>query len=185
MKKRTTRLSRAVASASAISLLMASPFAAAQSAGRYSQDTVKIGVLTDMSGIFADLGGSGSVTAAQMAIDDFKAQNSPSFKIELLSANHQNKADIGASRAREWFDVQNVDMITDVINSGVALAVSKVAENKNKIVMVTGSGTARLHDEDCNPNTIHYGWDARTFANGQVRAQAEQGRKSWLVLRIR
>ncbi|WP_244222549.1 ABC transporter substrate-binding protein [Cupriavidus lacunae] len=184
MKMKSIRLGHAVATVCVVQLLAASPYAVAQGKGSYSQDTVKIGVLTDMSGIFADLGGKGSVTAAQMAIDDFREQNTPPFKIELLQANHQNKADIGASRAREWFDVENVDMITDVINSGVALAVAKVAQNKNKMVMVTGSGTARLHDEDCNPNTIHYGWDARTFANAHVRAQTEQRRKSWFFLSV-
>lgn len=164
--------------------LIATSSASAQNTGSFSQNTVKIGVLTDMSGIFADLAGAGSVAAAQMAIDDFKEQDHPTFKIELVSADHLNKADIGASRAREWYDVQNVDMITDVINSGVALAVSKVAQDKNKLVMVTGAGTTRLHNEDCNVNTIHYGWDTRTFANGHVRAQADQGRKSWYFVSV-
>lgn len=158
--------------------------ASAQNAGNFTNNTVKIGILTDMSGIFADLAGSGSVAAAQMAIDDFKEQSKPNFKIELISADHLNKADVGSSRAREWYDVQNVDMITDVINSGVALAVAKVAQDKNKLVMVTGAGTTRLHNEDCNANTIHYGWDTRTFANGHVRAQAEQGRKSWYFVSV-
>ena len=164
--------------------LVATSSAIAQNKGSFSQNTVKIGILTDMSGIFADLAGAGSVAAAQMAIEDFKEQANPTFKIELVSADHLNKADIGASRAREWYDVQNVDMITDVINSGVALAVAKVAQDKNKLVMVTGAGTTRLHNEDCNANTIHYGWDTRTFANGHVRAQAEQGRKSWYFVSV-
>lgn len=164
--------------------LVAANSASAQNENTFSQNKVKIGVLTDMSGIFADLAGAGSVAAAQMAIDDFKAQAKPTFAIELVSADHLNKADIGASRAREWYDVQNVDMITDVINSGVALAVAKVAQDKNKLVMVTGAGTTRLHNEDCNANTIHYGWDTRTFANGHVRAQAEQGRKSWYFVAV-
>ena len=184
MKQTMARASYVAAALCSAGLLMAAGNAAAQNRGAYSQDTVRIGVLTDMSGIFADLAGAGSVQAAQMAIDDFKAQANPAFKIELLSMDHQNKADIGASRAREWYDVQNVDMITDVINSGVALAVAKVAQDKNRIVMVTGAGTTRLHNEDCNANTIHYGWDTRTFANGQVRAQAEQGKKSWFFVSV-
>lgn len=157
---------------------------AAQKKPALSQDLVRIGVLTDMSGIFADLSGAGSVEAAQMAINDFKAQAKPSFRIELISADHQNKADIASSKAREWFDVQGVDMVTDLINSGVAIAVSKVAQEKNRIAMVTGAGTTRLHNEDCNPNTIHYGWDTRTVANAQARTQAEMGRKSWYFVAV-
>lgn len=175
---------RYVALALGAAALVATSSASAQNKSTFSQNTVKIGILTDMSGIFADLAGAGSVAAAQMAIDDFKAQAQPTFAIELVSTDHLNKADIGASRAREWYDVQNVDMITDVINSGVALAVAKVAQDKNKLVMVTGAGTTRLHNEDCNANTIHYGWDTRTFANGHVRAQAEQGRKSWYFVAV-
>src|SRR5436853_4039888 len=93
---------------------------------KLSGDMIKVGVLTDMSGLYSDLGGQGSVAAAQMDIDDFKAQNKPSYKIELVSADHQNKPDVGAQKAREWFDTQGVDMITDVLNSGVAIAVAKV-----------------------------------------------------------
>lgn len=182
--KQTWKKYRYATMALGTAALFAASNAAAQNVGGFSQNTVKIGILTDMSGIFADLAGAGSVAVAQMAIDDFKAQANPTFKIELVSADHLNKADIGASRAREWYDVQNVDMITDVINSGVALAVAKVAQDKNKLVMVTGAGTTRLHNEDCNPNTIHYGWDTRTFANGHVRAQAEQGRKSWYFVSV-
>ncbi len=93
---------------------------------KLSDGMVKIGVLTDMSGVYSDLGGQGSVTAAQMAIEDYKAQYKPNFKIEMVYADHQNKADVGSNKAREWFDTQGVDMITDVLNSGVALAVAKV-----------------------------------------------------------
>lgn len=156
----------------------------AQTKSGYSQDTVKIGVLTDMSGAFADLSGEGSVEVVRMAIEDFKAKNRPSFKIEMISADHQNKADIGAGKAREWYDVQGVDMITDVINSGVAIAVSKIAQQKNRVAMVTGAGTTRLTNEDCNPNTIHYGWDTRTNANGQAKAQADRGNKTWYFVAV-
>lgn len=168
----------------AASLLTFTPTASAQSKKGISGDSVKIGVLTDMSGAFADLSGAGSVEAARMAIEDFKASAKPSFKIELVSADHQNKPDVGSLKAREWYDVQGVDMITDVINSGVAIAVSKVALEKNKIVMVTGAGTTRLENEDCNAFTIHYGWDTRTFANGQARAQAERRNKTWYFVAV-
>ena len=179
-----TRLAQA-ATLCSIALLAPIPHEArAQAKAGYSQDTVKIGVLTDMSGTFSDLSGAGSIEAVRMAIEDFKAQHKPAFKIEMISADHQNKPDIGSSKAREWYDVQGVDLITDVINSGVAIAVSKVAQEKNRIVMVTGAGTTRLHNEDCNPNTVHYGWDTRTFANGQARAHAERGNKRWYFIAV-
>ena len=93
-------------------------------AGKISGDVVKIAVLTDMSGVYSDLGGKGSVVAAEMAIEDFKAQFKPKFKIDLVSADHQNKADVGSNKVREWYDTQGVDMVTDVLNSGVAIAVA-------------------------------------------------------------
>ena len=151
---------------------------------KYSDNVVKIGVLTDMSGAFADLSGAGSVQAAQMAIDDFKATAKPSFKIELISADHQNKPDIASARAREWYDSQGVDMITDLINSGVAIAVSKVAQQKAGVAMVTGAGTTRLEKEDSNPYTVHYGWDTRSNSFGQVKAQAAQGRLNWYFVAV-
>ncbi len=158
--------------------------ATAQNKTSLSGDKVKIGVLTDMSGVFSDLSGTGSVLSAQMAIDDFKAKYNPTFPIELIYADHQNKPDVASAKAREWYDTQGVDMITDVINSGVAIAVSKIALDKKKVLMVTGSGSTRLHNEDCNPYSIHYGWDTRTFANAQVKALAEQGKKSWYFVSV-
>src|SRR5262249_58335092 len=110
------------------------------------------------SGLYTDLGGPGSVAAAQLAIDEFggKVLGKP---IVLVSADHQNKADVGASKAREWFDTQQVDLIVDVPNSGVAIAVSKVANEEHRLLMVVGAGTSRLTNEDCNPYTIHYIYD--------------------------
>jgi branched-chain amino acid transport system substrate-binding protein len=112
-------------------LLPATGTALAQ-AGKISGDVVKIAVLTDMSGVYSDLGGKGSVVAAEMAIEDFKAQFKPKFKIDLVSADHQNKADVGSNKVREWYDTQGVDMVTDVLNSGVALAVAKVTTEKKQ-----------------------------------------------------
>jgi branched-chain amino acid transport system substrate-binding protein len=149
-------------------ILLAAAFAAgcagasAQTAG-ISDGTVKIGVLTDMAGLFSDLAGAGAVTAAQMAIDDFVEKQKPPFKVELVSADHQNKPDIATGIARQWYDTGNVDLITDVINSGVALAVSSVAEAKNRMLIVTGSGSTRLTNEQCSPNTISYTWDTYAF----------------------
>jgi len=142
---------------------------------------MKIAVLTDMSGLYADLGGPGSVAAAQMAIDEFggKLLVKP---IVLVSADHQNKADVGASKAREWFDTQQVDMIVDVPNSAVALAVSKVANEKHKLFMVANAGSTRLTNEDCNPYTIHYVYD--TYATGGVtgRAVVQHGGNTWFFI---
>src|SRR5258708_14850715 len=134
-----------------------------------SDGMVKIGVLTDMAGVFSDLAGAGAVTAAQMAVDDFVEQAKPPFKVELVSADHQNKPDIATGIARQWYDTGGVDLITDVINSGVALAVSSVAESKNRMLIVTGSGSTRLTNEQCSPNTISYTWDTYSFANVQSR----------------
>ena len=106
-----------------ITALLASALPLAASA-QVSDTVVRVGVLTDMSGVYSDLGGQGSVVAAQMAVDDFVAAHKPTFKVELVSADHQNKADVGANRARDWYDREGVDMITDALNSAVALSVS-------------------------------------------------------------
>lgn len=149
---------------------------------KISGDVVKIGVLTDLSGVYSDVAGQGSVTMAQMAIDEFKAKNKPNFKIELVSADHQNKADVGSSKAREWYDTQNVDMITDLTNSGVGLAVAKVTTEKNRIAINTGAASTRLTNEDCSPNSIHYAYDTYALANIAGKAVVKQGGDSWYFL---
>jgi branched-chain amino acid transport system substrate-binding protein len=171
--------------ASVAAVLLAASYAGApaQTAG-ISDGTVKIGVLTDMAGVFSDLAGAGSVTAAQMAIDDFIETEKPPFKVELVSADHQNKPDIASGIARQWYDTGNVDLITDVINSGVALAVSGVAESKNRMLMVTGSGSMRLTNEQCSPNTISYTWDTYSFANGQSRIVKSLGLDTWYFVAV-
>lgn len=151
-------------------------------APKLSGDMVKIGVLTDMSGVYSDLGGQGSVTAAQMAIEDFRTQAKPSWKIELVYADHQNKADVGSNKVREWYDTQGVDMVTDVLNSAVALAVSKVTQEKNRILIDTGAASTRLTNEDCSPNTVHYVYDTYALANGPGKAITKQGKDSWFFL---
>lgn len=151
---------------------------------RISDGVVKIGVLADMSGVFSDLSGSGSVIAAQMAIDDFIAATKPSFKIELTSADHQNKPDIAANIARQWFDTGGVDLITDAINSGVALAVSQVAEQKNRILMTTGAGSTRLTNEQCSPNTVSYTWDTYAYSNAHARIVKTLGLDTWYFMAV-
>jgi branched-chain amino acid transport system substrate-binding protein len=171
------------AAAIAGSLALGFAGARAQTSG-ISDNAVKIGVLTDMSGVFSDLGGAGAVTAAQMAIDDFVEKEKPPFKVELVSADHQNKPDIATGIARQWYDTGGVDLITDVINSGVALAVSSVAESKNRVLIVTGSGSTRLTNEQCSPNTISYTWDTYSYANGQSRIVKSLGLDTWYFVAV-
>ena len=150
-------------------------------AQQFSGDAVKIGVLTDLSGVYSDFGGAGAVEAARMAVQDFggKVAGKP---IEVISADHQNKADVAASKAREWYDTQGVDLITESLNSSVALAVSKVATEKKKVQMVTGAATSRLSNEDCGPYTIHYVYDTYALAQGTGAAVVKAGGDSWFFL---
>jgi branched-chain amino acid transport system substrate-binding protein len=142
---------------------------------------VKIGVLTDMGGVYSDNSGQGSVIAAQMAVDDFggKVVGRP---IQVVSADHQGKADVGASKAREWFDTQGVDVIVDAVNSAVAIAASKVATEKHKILIVSGAGSTRLTNEDCSPYTIHYAYDTYAAGGTMGRAVVQQGGTTWFFL---
>jgi branched-chain amino acid transport system substrate-binding protein len=160
-------------------------YAAAQGkaapAAKISGDVVKVGVLTDMSGLYSDLGGQGSVVAAQMAAEDFGG-SVLGKKIEIVSADHQNKADVGAQKAREWIDRDGVDMITDALNSAVALATSKVVAEKKRILIDTGAASTRLTNEDCTPYTIHHTYDTWALANGTGRAVVKQGGDTWFFL---
>ena len=175
-----TLLSIALAAALAPAAAGAAP--AEAKPPKLSDDMIKIGVLTDMSGVYSDLGGQGSVTAAQMAVDDFKAQYKPKFKVELVYADHQNKADVGSNKVREWYDTQGVDMVTDVLNSGVALAVAKVTEEKKRIMINTGAASTRLTNEDCTPNTVHYVYDTYALAAGPGKAVTKAGGDTWFFL---
>ncbi|MDR2336253.1 MAG: ABC transporter substrate-binding protein [Burkholderiaceae bacterium] len=147
-----------------------------------SDDEARIGVLTDLSGVYSDASGRGSVLAAQMAIDDFVAQNKPSFKIKLLSADMQLKPDIGASIARTWFDREGVDMITDLPSSAVTLAVMNLAVEKNKVVIPTGPASLRITNEDCNATTMHWAYDEYSQGQGTARAITEGGKKNWYFI---
>ncbi len=148
---------------------------------KISGDIVKIGVLTDMSGLYSDLGGQGSVVAAQMAVEDFGG-TVLGKKIEVVGADHQNKADVGAQKAREWIDRDGVDMITDGLNSAVALATAKVVAEKKRILIDTGAASTRLTNEDCTPYTIHHTYDTWALANGTGRAVVKQGGDTWFFL---
>jgi len=145
------------------------------------QVNVKIGVLSDMSSLYADIGGPGSVAAAKLAVADF-AKDHPNVKVELISGDHQNKPDVGSQIANQWFDVDKVDMIIDVPNSGVALAVSEVAKQKNKIFIVSGAAASTLTGAKCNVNTVHWTYDTWMLANGTGKAMVKTGGDSWFFL---
>jgi len=142
---------------------------------------IKIGVLSDMSSLYADLGGPGSVAAAKMAIADF-TKDHPNVKVELISGDHQNKPDVGTSIANQWYDVDKVDMIIDVPNSGVALAVSQVAMQKNKVFIVSGAAASDLSGPKCNADTIHWTYDTWMLANGTGKAMVKTGGDTWFFL---
>lgn len=146
-----------------------------------SGDVVKIGLITDMSGLYADIDGPGGVEAIKMAIADMKGLVAGK-KIEFIYADHQNKADVAASKAREWFDTQGVDLLIGGTNSGTALAMAKVAAEKKKPYIVIGAGSARVTNEDCSPYSIHYAYDTVALANGTGAAVTKAGGKSWYFL---
>jgi branched-chain amino acid transport system substrate-binding protein len=145
------------------------------------QVNVKIGVLTDMSSLYADATGPGSVAAAKMAIADF-AKSNPNVKVELVSGDHQNKPDVGSQIANQWYDVDKVDVIVDVPNSGVALAVSQVTNQKNKVFVVSGAASSDLTGAKCNANTVQWTYDTWMLANGTGKAMVKTGGDTWFFL---
>ncbi|ABS70222.1 extracellular ligand-binding receptor (plasmid) [Xanthobacter versatilis] len=142
---------------------------------------VKIGVLNDRTGIYADFAGQGSVVGAQMAVEDFRKTH-PDMKVEIVAADHQNKADVGSAIARKWYDEEGVDMIVDVPNSAVALAVNAVSREKNKVIIVSGGGTSDLTGPQCAPYTIHWTFDTWSLAHGTGSALVKQGGDTWFFL---
>ncbi|RDU98849.1 ABC transporter substrate-binding protein [Trinickia dinghuensis] len=155
----------------------------AASAADIKDGVVKIGVLTDMSSIFSDIGGKGSVVAAQMAVDDFggKVLGVP---VKVISADHQNKTDVAATIARDWFDNQHVDMVEDLLPSSVALAVSSVAKEKHRIAIASGAGTTKLSNEACSPYTVQYSYDTYALATNLVKSMAHAGDTSWFFVTV-
>jgi branched-chain amino acid transport system substrate-binding protein len=163
--------------AAAICALGLSSTAFAQVSG----DTIKIGMITDMSGLYTDIDGAGGAEAVKMAIADAGVVIAGK-KVEFISADHQNKADIAASKAREWFDQQGVDMLIGGTNSGANLAMAKVAAEKKKVFISIGAGSARLTNEECTPYTVHYAYDTIALARGTGNAILKQGGKNWYFL---
>ncbi|MBO0752893.1 MAG: ABC transporter substrate-binding protein [Bradyrhizobiaceae bacterium] len=168
---------KAVRSMIVVATLLASGSAFAQ----YTDGVVKIGVLSDMSSLYADVGGPGSITAAKLAVADFNPE-AHGMKVEIVSGDHQNKADVGAGLAGSWFDREQVDMIVDVPNSGVALAVSEVARLKNKVFIASGPAISDLTGPKCNANTVHWTYDTWNLAHGTGGAMVKTGGDSWFFL---
>lgn len=146
-----------------------------------SNGIVKIGVLTDMSGPYADNVGPGAVLAAKMAVEDFGGKVA-GVPIEVISADHQNKADIGSAIARRWYDTEGVDTITEVVSSAVALAVQQISRDKNKVLLATGPGTPELTGKSCSPNGVHWAYDNYALANVATAPLVQQGLKTWYFL---
>ena len=146
-----------------------------------SDGVIKIGVLNDQSSLYADLTGQGSVVAARMAVEDFGADKK-GMKVEIIFADHQNKPDVGSQVARQWYDADKVDVIVDVPNSGVALAVNQITRDKGKAFLVSGAATSDLTGKACSPNTIHWTYDTWVLANGTGNAIVKTGGDTWFFL---
>src|SRR5215468_8975261 len=162
-------------------IVMAALLASGSAFAQYTDGVVKIGVMSDMSSLYADIGGPGSVAAAKLAVEDFGAV-AKGIKVEIVSGDHQNKPDVGSNIAGTWFDVDKVDVIVDVPNSGVALAVSEIARQKNKLFLVSGAAASDLTGPKCNANTIHWTYDTWALANGTGKAVVKTGGDSWFFL---
>jgi branched-chain amino acid transport system substrate-binding protein len=166
-----------------ISLAVAAACAFAGSAqAQISDGIVKIGVLNDMSGLYSDITGQGSVVAARMAVEDYIRASKSTLKVEIVGADHQNKPDVGSNVARQWYDTEKVDMIADVPTSSVGLAIAKISADKGKLHVNSGSATADLSGKACNANTIHWAYDTWMLANGTGKAIVKSGGDTWFFL---
>jgi branched-chain amino acid transport system substrate-binding protein len=156
-------------------------FAASAQAQTLSDDVVRIGVLTDLSGVYSAGSGMGAVRAAELAVADFgrKVLGKP---VELVYADHQNKPDVGVTKAREWFDIGKVDMVLDLVNSAVAVPVQKLGGEKKRVTITTAGGTVSLTQQECTPYGIHYAYDTYALANGAGNAVLEDGGRNWYFI---
>jgi len=167
--------------APALALAAALGVTAGGAQAQVTNNEIKIGILSDMSSLYTDLAGAGSVLAARMAVED-SGITGRGFKVDFVSADHQNKADVGSNIARQWYDRDGVDLIVDVPNSAVALAVNTVTREKNKVFLVSGAATSALTGAQCSPNTIHWTYDTWALANGTGNAILKTGGDSWFFL---
>ena len=164
-----------------VAVVVSFVFTAGIAQAAVSDGVVKIGVLNDQSGTYADLAGPGSVIAARMAVEDFNAAKK-GLKVEILVADHQNKPDVGSSIVRQWYDVEKVDVVVDVPTSSVALAVSEISRQKGKALIVSTGATSDLTGKACSPNTIHWTYDTWALANGTGSAIVKTGGDTWFFL---
>jgi branched-chain amino acid transport system substrate-binding protein len=166
-----------------IGLAIAAAFGAVATAAdaQISDGIIKIGILTDMSSLYTDLAGAGSVAAAHMAVEDSGIEKR-GYKVEYVSADHQNKPDVGSTIARQWYDVDKVDVIVDVPNSGVALAVNQITRDKGKVFLASGPASSDLTGKACSPNTVHWTYDTWMLANGTGSAIVKSGGDTWFFI---
>src|SRR5690349_9548525 len=165
----------------ACSLALAAMFGTAPAQAQISGDVIRIGFITDISGLYSDIDGNAGVEAIRMAIAD-AGGNVAGKKVEVLYADHQNKPDVAAAKAREWFDTQGLDMLIGGTNSGTSLAMAKVAAEKKKLFISIGAATSALTNEQCNPYTLHWAYDTVALAKGTGNAVVKAGGKSWFFL---
>src|SRR5690348_9824134 len=166
---------------SLLALAMAGTLVAGAAQAQVSDGVIKIGVLSDMSSLYTDLAGAGSVVAARMAVEDSGIEKR-GYKVEIVSADHQNKPDVGSGIARQWYDVDKVDVIVDVPNSGVALAVNQITRDKGKVFLASGPASSDLTGKACSPNTVHWTYDTWMLANGTGSAIVKTGGDSWFFI---
>jgi branched-chain amino acid transport system substrate-binding protein len=155
---------------------------AGAASAQISDNVVKIGVLNDMSGLYSDITGPGSVVAARLAVEDFQKISKSNLKVEIVSADHQNKPDVGSTVARQWYDTQGVDTIVDVPTSSVGLAVSEVSREKGKAYLNSGSATSDMTGKACAPTTVHWAYDTWMLSNGTGKALVQTGGDTWFFL---
>ncbi len=166
---------------SMVVLAVAGGLVAGSAHAQISNNSIKIGVLSDMSSLYTDIAGAGSLVAAKLAVEDSGLEKR-GIKVEVVSADHQNKPDIGSAVARRWYEADNVDVIVDVPNSGVALAVSQITKDKNKVFLAVGAGTSDLTGKACSPNTVHWAYDTWMLANGTGTALTKNGGSTWFFI---
>ncbi len=162
-------------------LAAALALAGGAASAQYSNDVIRIGVLNDMSGLYSDITGTGSLWAARKAVEDFNAAGK-GMKVEVIGADHQNKPDIASNIARKWFDVDNVDAVVDVPTSSTALAVNQIVRDKNRVHLNSGAATSDLTGKACSPNTVHWTYDTVALANGTGKAAVKAGGSTWFFL---
>jgi branched-chain amino acid transport system substrate-binding protein len=164
-------------------ILLATLVTSGPALAQYTDGVIKIGVVTDMSGVYSEITGPGSVAAAKLAVEDFGAA-AKGIKVEIISGDMQNKTDVGVNIATSWFDIEKVDVIVDLPNSAIALAVSEIARQKNKLLLATGTATSDLTGAKCNANTIHWVYDTWANANGTGKAMVKSGGDTWFFLTV-